>query len=938
MKIILTLIFVFIFGLTSAQIQYKFNHFTTDDGLPSNTIYSIAEDKNGKIILGTDNGLTFFNGNDFTTLNVKNGLANPFIVAVDVDKNGVIWLINYNDKVQKIIGNKIINTSFLSKYHNSFIATDSIMLLYSMQNRQAFKNYLSLEINKKNNTLIEHKSTQINTKFSFPFYVQNNEIIEIINDSIKYKTYKFKIPKEITFLHKILFRNNDVLLVDDENLIITDFKGNIQKSIRFPQNLSKNIIYKFDLIIDKQENCWLNIQGKGVFILKNNAWISISESLGLNTSDNVNFLFCDSTNKVWIATNENGLYCIPNTLVESFKFKNEENYFNGFATSANKKSLYISTKFTLYNYKKEQLKLIEKSKIEIKLGNFNTIPIIYKSINSIEKYKYDKNILLVGGKQIIKNQNNLYYLLSGNAGVKIIDSTTNKVTLLKNNFNEEEKITNIVNYNNQYYFNNSKKISIRNFTSSNTINKRDLKLKIKGFIQDFIFLKDTMWIAANNAIYKAVNEKIIDSITHVNYFKIDNIKKIKVLQNDVFLCAGNGLFILSKNGNKVLNKYNFLPNNEVYNVALFNNELFVATKDGLGKINYNLIKNNSQKPLFNIFYNDTLTTKIKVGYNQTIIKLNLEIQNFNAVKNQIIQYKIDASNWITTQNKFLVFQSLSYGNHIIIIRIKDVNSNWTSKTISIYKMYPFYLKWWFFLLLFLLISLLFYIIYKHQIKKIKNKKQQEITINNKIVELRQSALSAMMNPHFIFNSLNAIQYFVNSNQKEKSSEHLAKLSRLVRLFLSQASQPFITLQDEINRLELYLELEKVRFSNFDFKINITENIDCKNVSIPNMIVQPFIENAILHGVSHLKENDGKIEINFLLKNSYLIIEILDNGYGINSDKIQDATHISKGIAIITERLEILQQSHPDKIFSISQKSQFNDLTRKGHKVIITVTI
>ncbi|WP_395054738.1 histidine kinase [Flavobacterium sp.] len=938
MKTLLNLIFLLLCSLTWAQNQYKFNHFTTDDGLPSNTIYSITEDKNGKIILGTDNGLTFFNGNDFTTLNVKDGLINPYIVAVEIDEKGIIWLLNYNEQVQKYNGKKILKTSISSKYYNSLIVTDSTIVLYSMQNRQLYKNYSFTEVNKKNNHVKVNKNAFLKTKFSFPFYVQNNQVITIKNDTVKFNNYHFKLPKEVTFLHKIVFRKKDVLLVDENKLFISTLNGILLNSIPFPQNLSQNPIYKYDFIIDKNENCWLNIQGKGIFILKDYKWICINDNLGLNTSDNVNFLYCDSKNKIWIATNENGLYCIPNLLIESIKFKNEENYFNGFATSLNNKSLYISSKFTLYNYKNQNLKLIEKSKKEIKLGNFNAVPIIYQSINKIENYNKDKNILLVGGKEIIKKKNNTYYLLLGNSNIRVIDIKNTTIKNLKSNSNEEEKIKNIVYYKNEYYFNNSKKINIRSFNDSTIKIKRELKLNIKGFIQDFIFIKDTLWIAANNSVYKLVNEKIIESVTHVNFVKFDNIKKIKVIENDIFLCAGNGLFLISKNGNKVINKYNFLPNNEVYNVALFNNELFVATKDGLGKINFSLIKNKSQKPIFKIIYNDLSVTKINVKNNQTIVKLNLDIQNFNVVKNQIIQYKIDASNWITTQNKFIIFQSLSYGSHTVIVRIRDVNSNWSIIKISIYKMYPFYLKWWFLLLILFLFSTLLYSIYRHQIKKIKLKKQQEISINNKIVELRQSALSAMMNPHFIFNSLNAIQYFVNSNQKEKSSEHLAKLSRLVRLFLSQASQPFITLQDEINRLKLYLELEQVRFSNFEFTINTSENIDCKNVSIPNMIVQPFIENAILHGVSHLKENDGKIVINFSLTNATLTIEIIDNGYGINSSKPQDASHISKGISIITERLELLQLSYPDKTFSILQKPHLNDQLRKGHNVKITVTI
>ena len=195
----------------------------------------------------------------------------------------------------------------------------------------------------------------------------------------------------------------------------------------------------------------------------------------------------------------------------------------------------------------------------------------------------------------------------------------------------------------------------------------------------------------------------------------------------------------------------------------------------------------------------------------------------------------------------------------------------------------------------------------------------------------------MMNPHFLFNSLNAIQYFINSNQKEKSSDYLGKLARLVRLFLSHSSEPFITLDNEIKRLKLYLELEQVRFNNFTYQIHVDTKIDVIKTKIPNMIVQPFIENAILHGISQLKQNDGTIDLHFILENELLIIEILDNGFGLE-DKKQKSDHISKGIQITSERLEILQNSYPEKTFTLKQELAYPNTIRKGHKVTIQLTI
>ncbi|WP_310379755.1 histidine kinase [Flavobacterium sp.] len=937
-KTVAILFLVLIHYASNSQTRYKFNHFDTDDGLPSNTIYSVTEDQKGNIVLGTDNGLTFFDGNDFTNYNIKDGLVNPYITAVSTDEKGIIWFINYNGKLQKFVNNKVVNTPIFTETYSQLFNLKDKLFLYTMQNRFSNSCYSYNEINKSHCNVFKPKSTTSSRRIAPPVLVQDNQEIRFENNYLIYNNLKVPLPDEVKFLHKVIFRKNDVCILDENFLFLVDFKGKIANKIKVPQPLSINPTYKYDFIVDKQENCWLSIQSKGLFVLKYNTWNFISENLGLNTSDNINFLYCDQSGKIWIATNENGLFCIPETAISSIRFKIQENYFNGFANSLDKKSLFISTKFSLYSYQNKELSVLKKSNLEIKIGNYNTIPVFYTPINTPINWDENKNVLTVPGKQIIKKGNDKYYVLAGNSSINIFENGKPNYKSINSKIPKNEKIKQIVCYKNEYYFNNAQKINIRTFDSDFIYEKRELKFKINGYIEDFVFIKDTMWIAANNVIYKIFNEKIVDSITEVNHVKLYNIQKIKPIGNAVFLCAGNGLFKISKYGNRVLNKYNFLPNNDVYNVAVFENELLVATKDGLGKINNFLVQKKSDQPVFDVYYNFNKINKLTIDSQLNSIKFSLKIHNFYSPKNQIIQYKTDNSQWVVSQSKNLYFQSLSYGNHYIHVRVCDVNSNWSTKIIPVYKSFPFYLKWWFFLMVFICLFVVIHCIYRNQIRKIKSKKQQEIDTSNHVSELRQSALSAMMNPHFVFNSLNAIQYFVNSNQKEKSSEHLGKLSRLVRLFLSQSAEPFISLDDEINRLKLYVELEQTRFGNFDFAIHHNLIIDKRNLKIPNMIVQPFIENAILHGVSHLIQKDGKIDLNFNLNHDILTIEIIDNGFGLDENKLKSNTHISKGIAIINERIQILQQSYPQKKFSITQNFAFPDAIRKGHKVVIVVTI
>ena len=933
MKMLLYLLICFLCTCSHAQERYKFSHFTTDEGLPSNTIYSITEDKNGNIVLGTDNGLTVFDGNIFKNYNVQDGLINPYITAVSRDKNNNIWFINYGAKLQKLHNDKIINTNISSFYYNSIETLNHKLFIYTPQLRNKSLGFSFLEFN-DNKAIKSKKSSRIVP----PILIQNNQEIKLEENFLSYQHYKILVPNKVKLIHKVIFRKKDVCILDENFLFILDFKGNILHQIKLPEALSRRPIYKYDFIVDQHQTCWLNIQSKGIFELKNNIWNNINETLGINNLVNTNFLYCDKNGKIWIATNENGLYCIADTAINSIQFTNQENYFSGFANSFDNKSLFVATKFRLYKYFNNQLEYIKSSETEIKLENFNAQPVFYQSKNKPAKFDKNLQLLTASGKQLIKIANNKYYVLAGNYNINIFDNYNQSFRTIAPKTIKSEKIKQVKFYKNQFYFNNSEKINIRTFDENYIYEKPNLKFKIKGYIEDFIFVKDTMWVATNNAIYKVFNEKIVDSITQVNNSKVDNIHRIKTIGNAVYLCAGNGLFKIEKNANWVLNKYNFLPNNDVYNVAVLDKELLVATKNGLAKIETSLLEKKSIKPIIQVLYNNNIANNIALKTEQEHVKIRLKIQNFYDVKNQIIQYQIDQSGWINCQDYTIDFNAIECGKHIIKFRVKDVNSAWANIEITVTRANPIYLEIGFILAMILFFINLLYAIYQYQIKKIKDKNRKEAAINNKIVELRQNALSAMMNPHFIFNSLNAIQYFVNSNQKEQSSEHLAKLSRLVRLFLSQAAEPFISLLDEINRLKLYVELEQVRFGNFNFKFNVDEKIYLQQTKIPNMIVQPFIENAILHGVSHLTENDGQIDLNFLLNQDVLTIEVIDNGFGLDADKPKNDGHISKGIAIITERIEILQETYPEKIFFIVQESAFANTDRKGHKVVIVVTI
>jgi LytS/YehU family sensor histidine kinase len=173
----------------------------------------------------------------------------------------------------------------------------------------------------------------------------------------------------------------------------------------------------------------------------------------------------------------------------------------------------------------------------------------------------------------------------------------------------------------------------------------------------------------------------------------------------------------------------------------------------------------------------------------------------------------------------------------------------------------------------------------------------------------QIALSAQINPHFIFNSLNSIQHLIIKEDRQQASLYMAQFSRLMRLSLENSRKKWVPVKDEIELLKLYLELESLRFKDkFAYKILVDEEITNSSIRIPAMLIQPFVENAIRHGVNNLSGKTGMVTVLLNFKGAELLTSIEDNGIGRKKALTLQGTgkdHLSSGMQITEERLQLL---------------------------------
>jgi hypothetical protein len=249
---------------------------------------------------------------------------------------------------------------------------------------------------------------------------------------------------------------------------------------------------------------------------------------------------------------------------------------------------------------------------------------------------------------------------------------------------------------------------------------------------------------------------------------------------------------------------------------------------------------------------------------------------------------------------------------------------------------------WILIACLLIVALSGFIIYKNLTLKRKNEKlesrHKQAELQQHVTEVEMQALRAQMNPHFIFNCLSSINRFILKNETEAASNYLTKFSRLIRMVLNNSKKPFISLEDELEMLCLYLDMEKLRFKDsFDYSITFTNSIDDGNVFVPPLLLQPFAENAIWHGLMH-KEGHGHLEVELSIDKKVLICAITDNGVGRNKAAEFKSKSVEKqksmGLQITTERLALLNKDHDEKTFFNIEDIRDNEGKPVGTRVIL----
>lgn len=430
-----------------------------------------------------------------------------------------------------------------------------------------------------------------------------------------------------------------------------------------------------------------------------------------------------------------------------------------------------------------------------------------------------------------------------------------------------------------------------------------------------------------------------------------NISKLDKFDDNILIGTNNALLVFKDDNLFILNEEQGFFNKNMYSLDFDGKYAYLGVEDGYYTVDLEKVTKKKSKQykviitrlkindeLINIdkyYWFNLIDRNLDLKNSENDISLNFSVRNTLFSKNFKFRYRLNPDDeWSEYfYDNTIYFRNLKYGKYNVQLEVTDIcNSNiQVFNFINFNIAEPFYLNIYFLLLLVLTLVLIVYQYSNNKVETVKRfnelkiiqleeknrEERKRLKLENQLSEIKMSALQAQMNPHFIFNVLNSIQYYILDNDIDNALNSLGRFSHLIRQMLNISTRNEISLSEEIEFLKLYVEVENFRWKNkISFNIDINCGIDIYNVKIPPMLLQPLIENTFVHAFDQSFLNP-QVSLKFSLDENFLKIVVEDNGKGksqITSNiEEKDKLYESKALKIINERLRLFNQNQDENI-------------------------
>lgn len=915
-------------------------NYTVSDGLPSNECYDLIQDHEGFIWIGTDRGLARFDGADFRCYSGREGLPDNLVTGLFVDRSNNLWCHIHRKGFCMVSDSGIVTPDYLlnlgpdANLLEDFIELEDGIKAFSVFSSEnpSFSFLLVSPDGEISKQLDYQDSSHVISALrsghsaAFAYHRGWNALSLTFVDGSKENKYDIKQSPQV--LDIILDRHGNLIVALDSSVYALDTK------------MSFNVedIVLNSMLVDSRNGLWVGCANFGVYYFPDCNLNQKPERF--LTDKSVTSVIEDRDKGIWFSTHEQGIFYMPFRGVETLALPSESTDQRVIRSTATDSTIWVASRTGVVN---------------------RVLPFGDSIIAPIRRYRY------------------VFHLRNDEGGVEAaVDS---KATVFDPEYVKEHAAyyTSLSIGDDSVLYGGSSKVSIEY--------KGELvkELILWSTTNRILAIKQVnpkcLWLGTDKGLYKLQDTQAIaiDIGAELNGQRVEDIFPDE--QRTFVAISGFGVLVISESDTTLIGTKEGLPSNYVNHFKLHNGKLWMSTTRGIAYILLNSITLEVHRPDIVLPFASVNSLEIlgdsiwamtdggigilpfsQLSINRTAPALYIKelrvngipwqdrFQEFSYEQNNLeirygavcfadrkgvdFQYRVRESvdtQWNSTADASISLLQLSPGRYTVALRANHFSTGpGPIQTVSFVILPPWWMRWYVLLAAAAFILLLIGGFARYRIQNAK----KAVAFQQEISELEHRALRAQMNPHFIYNALNAILKFIVQRDQTASISYLNSFSRLIRNVFDNSGQPFVPMEKDLETIQLYVELEAARYpERFTFSMDIDPSV--RKLKIPPMIVQPFIENALLHGVLPNAE-PGTVKLRMKRGEKAIEVMIEDNGVGIlQSEKIkqrksrflarESSKRVSSGMEVTKSRLVKLSDNYGiEFVFSAIDKSEANE--------------
>ncbi len=896
MRFFLFNILALISNLVWAQQPYA---ITLDiaKGLPSNAVYSIKQDKLGFIWIATDEGLFRYDGINFISYQSARQTSKAGSNILIEEESGRIWYQNFDGFCYYVEDGSLVALKQNKPLGFFPFGLTQKHLFVTQQNGIDVFDLITLELIKT--IPFPCKSAKHSGSNKSYFFLIGDKSVFRINPNLTIEELPFKLP-ENEQVHQLYPADSSLFIISKHNENKQYYELSVQG------NLLRKHVDDFEFLqglVQFNKQKWV-LSAAGAKVYEHNRMLTLFPEYS------VSCIFKDKHHHLWIGTTNKGILVVPNLNTQFFSLAPYEPS----VILPAKSGYHIFTKkdeWLNLNKQGNKIKMLHQNKgnsaaYYAYLDNQNhnlfvsSLGTTFYPKSDLSKVKFTNSAI----KDIVKLDDKYYaFAASGHAGIFLSPSAAAAQVSIWDSLFYAYKETPTISYIIRDIRAKSVAYDVKNkaiyFATNNGLYKRTLNrqsevllagMRIYG--SKLIGNGPSLFLhLPNGELFLLKEDKLINKLNDLPSIGISDIKRIKLFGKRLCIIGEQKARLIdvdepSKSLGELMLKFNY---NEMSDILLDENKALVLTQNGL------IISPISKSiPLFTP--SDFVLHKVSI--NNVVHSLRKEFSLSNTQNNIVIHfslldyigsnigkvaYSINNEEWVPLipKSRSIEFASLSPGDYNIRFKVNGTVIDHAKIRFVINK--PFWLHWWFIALLVCILGFILFSYYRWQINLLMHKNKlttEKMALENELNKSVLTSIKSQMNPHFFYNALNTIQSYIFVNDKKNASTYLSKFSKLTRLILEMSEKEYLRIGEEIEGLQLYLSLEKMRFEdNLNYSIEVAPEIDVDLYKVPPMLIQPYVENAIKHGLLHIK-TERVLHLTFSLKGQgFLEVVIDDNGIG-----------------------------------------------------------